>query len=111
MRGLLIAMMIMAGLTACTPADRDQVTRSAASSVVSRVVIERFPGAPVQPVIDCIIDNATTPELLGLASDTVTGPTAATTESVLRIAQRPQTLQCLATRGLPSLIGQIQQTT
>lgn len=108
MRTFFIAALALGGAAACTPADRDQVTRSAARSVVSRVVVERFPNVPVQPAIDCIIDNATTPEILGLASDAVTGPTAATTEQVLRIAQRPPTLQCLATQGLPSLLGQLQ---
>ncbi|MBJ3763935.1 hypothetical protein ILP92_14375 [Maribius pontilimi] len=104
MRATLVLLGTLA-IVACTPAARDDVTRSAARSVVSRVVIDRFPSVPVQPAIDCIIDNATTNELVGLASDAVLGPTAATTETVSRIAQRPQTLQCLATEGLPALVA------
>ncbi|SHJ24423.1 hypothetical protein SAMN04488012_106101 [Palleronia salina] len=104
MRALVTSLCLAGLLAACTPADRDQVTRSAARSVVSRVVVQQFPGVPVQPAIDCIIDNATTPELVGLASDAVTGPTAATTEVVTRIASRPPTIQCLVGQGLPALL-------
>ena len=91
-------------LAACTPMQRDQVTREAARSVVNRVVVERFPGLPVQPSIDCVIDNATTEELLSLASETVTGPTAASAQTVIAIATRPRTIQCLASEGLPALM-------
>ncbi|WOI56913.1 hypothetical protein [Palleronia sp. LCG004] len=92
-------------VSACTPASRDDVTRSAARSVVSRVVLDWFPGVPLQPAIDCVIDNASTPELRGLASDAVLGPTAATTESVIRIASRPQTVDCLARDGVAPFLG------
>lgn len=90
-------------LGACTSMQRDQVTREAARSVVTRVVVERFPGLPVQPSIDCVIDNATTDELLSLASEAITGPTAASTQTVTAIATRPRTVQCLASEGLPAL--------
>lgn len=91
-------------LAACTPMQRDQVTREAARSVVNRVVAERFPGLPAGSTIDCVIDNATMDELLSLASETVTGPTAASTQTVSAIATRPRTIACLASEGLPALI-------
>ena len=101
----MIRMLIVAGLVlgACTSMQRDQVTREAARSVVTRVVVERFPGLPVQPSIDCVIDNATTDELLSLASEAITGPTAASTQTVAGIATRPRTIQCLASEGLAAL--------
>ncbi len=102
MRPALLGLVILAG---CSQTARDDVTRSAARSVVTRVVVERFPGVPVQPAIDCIIDNASGPELLGLASDSMLGPTAATTESVIRIASRPDTVRCLSTRGIAPFLG------
>ena len=91
-------------LAACTPMQRDQVAREAARSVVTRVVVERFPGVPVQPSINCLVDNATTDELLSLASEAVTGPTAASAQTVTAIATRPLTVQCLAREGLPALM-------
>lgn len=102
----MIRLLIVAGLLlgACTSMQRDQVAREAARSVVTRVVVERFPGLPVQPSIDCVIDNATTDELLSLASEAITGPTAASTQTVAAIATRPRTVQCLASEGLPALM-------
>ncbi len=72
------------------------VARDAAKSVIGRTVATRYPDLPVQPAVDCVIDNATNAEVLALASDTVTGPNAATTETVLAIVSRPGTLTCLA---------------
>ncbi|SER82554.1 hypothetical protein SAMN04490244_103133 [Tranquillimonas rosea] len=97
-------MLIALGLAACTPASRDDFTRAAARSAVRPVIAERFPGVPLQPAVDCVINGATTNEILGLASDSVTGPTAATVETVTRVAQRPQTLSCLASDGVPALL-------
>ncbi len=91
------AALLLAG--ACVPATGEEIARDAAKSVIGRTVATRFPGLPVQPAVDCLVDNATNEEVLALASDTVTGPTAATTETVLAIASRPRTLNCLAASG------------
>ena len=63
---------------------------------------ERFPGVPVEAASDCIIDNANAQEILALAADAVTGPTTSTAEIVIRIASRPETIECIATDGLPA---------
>ncbi|WP_102107729.1 hypothetical protein [Oceaniglobus roseus] len=99
-------LLILAGasLAACTPTARDDLTRAAARNAIRPVVAQRLPGVPVEPAIDCIIDNAASNELLGLASDAVTGPTASTVQSVTQIASRPATIQCLAAEGLPALL-------
>ena len=90
-------------LTACAPIQGGEVARDAAKSVVRPVVADQFPGFAVEPSVDCIIDNATPRELFALASDAVTGPTAATAETVAGIASRPETLSCLTTSGLSAL--------
>ncbi len=94
---------LLASLAACAPSGADQLARDAAKSVIGRTVATRYPGVPVQPAVDCLIDNATAGEVRGLASDTLTGPTAATTETILGIARRPETLRCLAAQGAPGL--------
>lgn len=100
-----IALMVAAVLAACTPTQQDELTRDAAKRAVRPVLAERLPGVPVEPATDCIIDNATSGELLSLAADAVTGPTANTVEIVTDIASRPDTIRCLAAEGLPALLG------
>ena len=102
MRKALILSLLLA---ACSPQSQDQIARSAAKSTVSRVVAEQFPGGPVQPSIDCIIDNASATQIYALAADSVTGPTASTVEVVRDIVQRPETIRCLSTQGLAALMG------
>ena len=92
-------------LAACTPAMQDNLARDAAKTAVRPVLAERFPGVPLEPATDCVIDNATANEILTLAADAVTGPTASTVEIVTNIAARPETIQCLAEEGLPVLLG------
>ncbi len=97
------AVFLLPALAACDPAAGDRLARDAARSVIGRTVATRFPGVPVQPAIDCLIDNASPNEILGLASDTVTGPTAATTETILAIARRPEAIRCFAASGAATL--------
>jgi hypothetical protein len=104
LRGLSLAVLCAATLTACTPADQDRLTRDAARAAITPVLIDRFPGVPVAPAVDCIIDNATSRELLSLAADSLTGPTANTVELVTNIVSRPDTLTCLLANGLPALL-------
>ena len=74
---------------------------------MNSVVQTRFPGVNAAPYTDCIIDNATAQEIFALAADSVTGPTASTAEIVSRIVSRPETIQCLATEGLPVLLDRL----
>ena len=92
-------------LSGCVVPSTEDITRNAAKSTVNRVVVSRFPGLPVEPSINCIIDNATQGEILGLASDSVTGPTEATIQTVFSIIRRPATVQCLASSGVPALLN------
>ncbi len=92
-------------LAACTPQSQDQIARNAAKSAVNRVVLERYPGLPVEPAINCVIDNATAQQIYVLAADSVTGPTASTGEIVAGIIQKPETVRCLADSALMQLAG------
>lgn len=84
---------------------QDQIAQDAARSVVRPVLAERFPGVPLEPATDCVIDNATAAEILSLAADAATGqPDEGTVETVLVIVSRPETITCLATEGLPVLL-------
>jgi hypothetical protein len=100
----LIPALALVALTACTPEIQDELTRDAAKSVVRPIMAERLPGIPAEPATDCVIDNASSRELLTLAADAVTGPTASSVEIVVDIASRPETIRCLATEGLPALL-------
>lgn len=92
-------------LSACTQDARDNVARDAARSAVRPVLAEQFPGIPLEPSVNCVIDNANSREILALAADAVTGPTASTAEIVSRILTRPETISCLATHGLPAFLN------
>lgn len=104
LKGVGLAALCAATLAACTPADQDRLTRDAARAAITPVLVERFPGMPVQPAVDCIVDNANSRELLSLAADSLTGPTANTAELVTNIVSRPDTLNCLLANGLPALL-------
>ena len=91
-------------LAACTPAQQDELTRDAARTAIRPVLEQNFPGVPLEPATDCVIDNASSAELLSLAADAVTGPTANTVEIVGRIVARPDTITCLAEEGLSGLL-------
>jgi hypothetical protein len=93
-------------LSGCVVADAavQETTRSVARGVVNGIVAERFPGVNAAPYTDCIIDNATTGEILTVASASRTGVTEDTVRLVLDVAVRPETVRCL-TRTAPVRIG------
>ncbi|SNS80714.1 hypothetical protein [Antarctobacter heliothermus] len=94
----------LAILVACTPQAQDQIARNAARSALTPVVSEQFPGVPLQPALDCLIDNANAQQIRALAADAVLGPTESTLQIAKDIASKPETLRCLAINGLPALL-------
>jgi len=98
------ATLVALALAGCTAQTQNQITRDAARSAITPVLLKRFPGVPLEPALDCVIDNANSRELLRLAADAVTGPTANTVQLVNTIASRPATLKCLVANGLPALL-------
>lgn len=108
MRTISLAVGLLAlGACAGISPEADQLTRTTAKGVVNSVVATRFPGQDVSPVTDCVIDNATGPEVIQIAQAAVLGTTSQTTELVLNIAGRPETVSCIAekTLTLGNLIG------
>jgi hypothetical protein len=93
-------------LAACAPDGLvDQVAREAAKDAVRPVLQRNFPGIPLEPSVNCVIDNASAGEILTLAEAGATGqPDARTAELVLDIVQRPDTIECLATEGLAAFL-------
>lgn len=91
-------------LAACSPQAQDDLARSAARSTLTPIVTEKFPGVPLQPTVDCLIDNANAQQIRALAADAVLGPTESTVQIATDIASKPETLRCLATNGLPALL-------
>ncbi len=97
-------------LAACNTPLADEVARGAARSAVNPVLARQFPGIPLEPATNCIIDNASAGEILTLATSARQGVTDASTRIVLDIARRPDTFNCLATEGLPVLLQTLQET-
>ncbi len=100
-----VTVISFAALTACTAAQQDTLAQDAAKRAVRPILAERFPGVPLEPATDCVIENATAQEILVLAADAVTGPTASTVEVTTRILSRPETIRCLAEDGLPVILS------
>ncbi len=92
------------GLSACSQQAQDEIARDAARSAITPVIQDKFPGVPVEPAVNCVIDNASAPQIRALAVDAVAGPTASTVEIVTQIVSKPETLTCLAADGLPALL-------
>ena len=89
----------LAGCQAANDA-ADTVARESAKTVVNGVVAQRFPGLNAAPITDCIIDNADRFEIFELAKASASGVTPQTTETVIAIAQRPETATCITQNGL-----------
>ncbi|MBD9525935.1 MULTISPECIES: hypothetical protein [Paracoccus] len=70
----------------------DAAVRSNARVVINREMAKRLPGANVAPYTDCVIQNATTAELAGIADSGATGAS----DAVASIVSRPSTTQCIA---------------
>ena len=97
--GLILGAVFLAG---CATVDRvtEDATKGSAKRAIDLVVAERLPGVNVKPVTDCIVNNATSGEILTIASSAVTGITGTTVSAIVEISRRPQTVACIATSGL-----------
>lgn len=99
MKWLLLVPLV--ALTACGEDGlADQIARNEAKDAVRPVLAERFPGVPLEPATDCVIDNASAGEIFQLARAGVTGLGPEETQLVVEIATRPETLECLLKDGL-----------
>lgn len=101
----LIALTLLVATAGCNTSVGTDLTRAAAKSVVNPIVAERFPGLPLEPATDCIIDNASSDELITLASAAATRDDTAATEVVIDVARRPDTLRCLGSDAIPVILN------
>ena len=101
----LVPALLLGSLAACATVDRasETATRNAAKSTINAVVKDRAPGMDLEPISDCVIENATRGELLSLASAALTGVLQSTVSTVLEISGRPGTILCLSRAGLGQL--------
>ncbi|WP_342076650.1 succinate dehydrogenase [Yoonia sp. SS1-5] len=107
-----LAAVALLAVAACAEVSQqgDRLARDSAKAVTNDVLAAQFPGQDVTPVTDCVIDNATGPEVIEIARAAVIGTTADTTRLVLGIAQRRETVACIAEKTLTvgNLLGALQ---
>lgn len=77
------------------PTTLDAASRQVARNVINSEMQKRLPGANVQPYSDCVINNASTAELIDLAQASRAG-IAGAGDSVAAVVSRPATTQCIA---------------
>lgn len=81
--------------TTPAPTVLDSASRALARQVVNTEMQKRLPGTDVTPYTDCIINNATTAELIDIAQMSRAG-VAGVADSVAVIVKRPATGKCIA---------------
>lgn len=103
MRGattLLVTAVLLSGCMQDLGPAGDVIARDAAKGVVNNVVRSRFPGVDAAPYTDCIIDNASSAEIIEIGQAALVGTTPATTNLVTEIASRPDTVRCALNSSL-----------
>ncbi|MEL6644461.1 MAG: hypothetical protein AAFQ79_11030 [Pseudomonadota bacterium] len=92
-------------LTACSTPIGTEVARASARTVVNDVVEQRFPGVPITPVTDCVINNATGDEIVSIAGDAIRQqPSPETVQLVIGISTRPETISCFIEEAGPQVL-------
>lgn len=83
----------------------DQLARDQARKAVNPVLAERFPGVPLEPATNCVIDNASASEIFQLAKAGATTVSQTDVELIVQIATRKETIQCLLEDGLTPFLN------
>lgn len=78
----------------------DQLAREQARNAVNPILSERFPGVPLEPATNCVINNASASEIFQLAKAGTTTVSQTDVELVVQIATRPDTIECLLKDGI-----------
>lgn len=78
----------------------DQIARDQARNAVNPVLAQRFPGVPLEPASNCVINNASAGEILQLAKAGATTVAQTDAELIVQIATRPDTIECLLKDGV-----------
>ncbi len=99
-----VLLCVMLVLGACgapnTAPNAEQVARDAVKTVVNPIISSQFPGVPTDIVVDCIIDNSSATEIVEIANSALLGSPSDSLYVILPIAQRPETIQCIAAKSL-----------
>lgn len=98
MRKLLLMMPVL--LAACDTPLADEIARDQARKAVNPVLAERFPGVPLEPASNCVINNASASEIFQLAKAGATTVSQTDVELIVQIATRRETIQCLLEDGI-----------
>lgn len=80
---------------ASVPTTLDAASRSIARTTINAEMQKRLPGMNTSAITDCVMNNATTAELIDIAQMTNAGASGAA-DSVVAIVQRPATTSCIA---------------
>mgnify|MGYP001125774592 CR=1 FL=1 len=102
----LAALSLMIGLSACVAGETmmQETTRSLARTAVDGAAARYAPGVPVKPFTDCVINTASTSELLQLAQAAGSGDAQAVASRAWPVVQtvtgRPEAQQCLVQAAL-----------
>jgi hypothetical protein len=102
--GIISVAVLMSGCLAPEAAVQE-TARAAAKGVINTVMSQKLPGVNTAPYVDCIVDQASTEEVITLAKAAVTGIDNSTVSIVTSIASQPETISCIAQNGLGSLLG------
>jgi hypothetical protein len=98
---VLAALCLTAALSACVAGEAvmQETTRSLARSAVDGAAGRYLPGVPIKPFTDCVINTASTSELLQLAQAAGAGDAGAVATRAWPVVQtvtgRPEAQQCL----------------
>ncbi|MBU2958541.1 hypothetical protein KO490_12825 [Paracoccus sp. C2R09] len=77
-----------------TPTQLDEASRQLARNAVNTEMQSRLAGSDTTPYTNCVMQNATTAELIDIAQMSSAG--SSTADSVAAIVSRPATTQCIA---------------
>lgn len=96
------AVLILAGCAERRAAEEAEA-RAAATQTAVQVISKQYPiGFPAVPAAECVADNASEVETFRLVEAQLKGITGTTTQSVVGILQRQETLDCLRAKGIPA---------
>ncbi|WP_022708417.1 hypothetical protein [Paracoccus zeaxanthinifaciens] len=76
------------------PTQLDEASRQLARNAVNTEMQSRLAGSDTTPYTNCVMQNATTAELIDIAQMSAAG--SSTADSVAAIVSRPATTQCIA---------------
>lgn len=72
----------------------DGASRALARNTINAQMEKRIPGADVSPYTDCVVNNASTSEMLSIASAAQSGGSGAA-NTIASIVTRPAASQCI----------------